>query len=87
MIEMMRLQGKAIRLAAGAMPVNKLYVDGGFSQSDVFINLLRKEFPASEIIISPSPLGSSLGAAMAINDPQVGQAYRFDMKRVSLPQK
>jgi sugar (pentulose or hexulose) kinase len=83
MIEMMRLQGKAIRLAAGTMPIHKLYVDGGFSQSDVFIHLLRKEFPAAEIIISPSPLGSSLGAAMAINDPQVGESYRFEIKRVS----
>jgi hypothetical protein len=66
------------------MPVRKLYVDGGFSQSDVFINLLRKEFPECEIIISPSPLGSSLGAAMAINDPQVGESYQFDMRRVAL---
>lgn len=84
MIEMMRLQSKAIRLAAGSMLVNKLFVDGGFSQSDVFINLLRKEFPTADIIISPSPLGSSLGAAMAINDPQVGESYQYTMKRVAL---
>ena len=84
MIEMMRLQANAIRLAAGSMSVTKLYVDGGFSQSDVFIHLLRKEFPSAQIIISPSPLGSSLGAAMAINDAQVGENYRFDMKRVAL---
>jgi sugar (pentulose or hexulose) kinase len=83
MIELMRLQGKAIRLAAGTMPIHKLYVDGGFSQSDVFIHLLRKEFPATEIIISPSPLGSSLGAAMAINEPQVGESYQFEIKRVT----
>jgi sugar (pentulose or hexulose) kinase len=84
MIEMMRLQSKAIKLAAGKMPINKLYVDGGFSQSDVFIHLLRKEFPTCEIIISPSPLGSSLGAAMAINEPEVGENYQFEMKRVAL---
>lgn len=84
MIEMMRLQSKAITLAAGPMPVKKLYVDGGFSQSDVFIHLLRKEFSDCEIIISPSPLGSSLGAAMAVNEPQIGENYQFAMKRVAL---
>lgn len=84
MIEMMRLQSKAIRLAAGNMAINKIYVDGGFSQSDVFIHLLRKEFPSCQIIISPSPLGSSLGAAMAINEPEVGENYQFDMRRVAL---
>lgn len=84
MIEMMRLQRKAIQLAAGAMPIRKLYVDGGFSQSDVFIHLLRKAFPDCELIISASPLGSSLGAAMAINDPRVGASYQFEMKRVTI---
>jgi sugar (pentulose or hexulose) kinase len=84
MIEMMRLQSKAIRLAAGSMPITKMYIDGGFSQSDVFIHLLRKAFPGAQMVVSPSPLGSSLGAAMAINDPQVGENYRFDMKRVSI---
>jgi sugar (pentulose or hexulose) kinase len=84
MIEMMRLQAASIRLAAGSMPISKLYVDGGFSQSDVFVHLLQKEFSSCEIIISPSPLGSSLGAAMAINDPQVAENYQFDMKRVTL---
>jgi L-fuculokinase len=84
MIEMMRLQAEAIRLAAGSMPIRTLFIDGGFSQSDVFIHLLRKEFPVADIIISPSPLGSSLGAAMAINDPEVGENFQFDMKRVSI---
>jgi hypothetical protein len=48
------------------------------------VHLLQKEFSSCEIIISPSPLGSSLGAAMAINDPQVAENYQFDMKRVTL---
>jgi hypothetical protein len=85
MMEMMGWQVHAIRLAAGQMPVQKLYVDGGFSQSDVFIHLLRRSLPRTELIISPSPLGSSLGAAMAINKPEVAQQYQFELKRVVFP--
>jgi sugar (pentulose or hexulose) kinase len=84
MIELMRLQKEAIRLAAGSTPVQKLFVDGGFSQSDLFINLLRKDFPTAELIVSPSPLGSSLGAAMAVNGEEVTRNYQFDLRRVSL---
>ena len=84
MIELMRLQKEAIRLVAGAAPVRKLFVDGGFSQSDIFINLLRKDFPGAELVVSPSPLGSSLGAAMAVNSEEVARNYQFDLRRVSL---
>ena len=83
MIELMRLQKEAIRLVAGDAPVRKLFVDGGFSQSDLFINLLRKDFPGTELVVSPSPLGSSLGAAMAVNRDEVGRNYQFDLRRVS----
>jgi hypothetical protein len=84
MIELMRLQKEAIGLVAGAAPVRKLFVDGGFSQSDLFINLLRKDFPGVELVVSPSPLGSSLGAAMAVNGEEVARNYQFDLRRVSL---
>jgi L-fuculokinase len=84
MIEMMRLQVQAIRLAAGSKPIQKLYVDGGFTQNDIFIHLLRLAFPACQLIISPSPLGSSLGAAMAVSSPATVKNYTFGTKRVSL---
>ncbi|MBD0258296.1 MAG: hypothetical protein ICV83_21490 [Cytophagales bacterium] len=84
MIELMRLQKEAIGLVAGAAPVRKLFVDGGFSQSDLFIHLLRKDFPGAELVVSPSPLGSSLGAAMAVNGEEVARNYQFDLRRVSL---
>ncbi|MES2733620.1 MAG: FGGY family carbohydrate kinase [Bacteroidota bacterium] len=84
MIEMMHLQTNAIQLAAGSMPIQKLYVDGGFTQNDLFVHLLRMAFPTCELIISPSPLGSSLGAAMAINSPETVKNYTFGTKRVTL---
>ncbi len=82
MIEMMRWQVGAIGLAAGNTQVRKLFVDGGFSQSDVFIHLLRRELPEYELIVSTSPLGSSLGVAMAIQEPERIEKYPFETRRV-----
>lgn len=82
MIEMMRLQANAIQLAAGNTGIKKVFVDGGFSQSDVFLHLLRIYLPGFEIIVSPSPLGSSLGAAMAIGESKTVENYQFEKRRV-----
>jgi sugar (pentulose or hexulose) kinase len=87
MIEMVRLQAQSVRLAAGKGTFRKLFVDGGFSQSDVFIKLLQKEFPTVGLVVSPSPLGSSLGAAMAVNDPEVARNYDSDRRRVAFPDR
>jgi hypothetical protein len=82
MIEMMRWQAGSIRLAAGAAPVRKLYVDGGFSQSNVFLRLLRVHFPDAELVVSAAPLGSSLGAALAVNQPGLARPFIPDAKGI-----
>lgn len=55
-----------------------------FPQSDAFINLLLRELPDYEIIVSSSPLGSSLGAAMLMHEKEVIQQYQFEQRRVSV---
>jgi L-fuculokinase len=82
LIEMMGHQARAIRLAAGSTPVQKLYVDGGFLQNEVFLNLLQRAFPTFEIVVSKAPLGSSLGAAMAVSKPETVEKFSFEMKKV-----
>jgi L-fuculokinase len=80
LIEMMGHQARAIQLAAGSTPIRKLYLDGGFLQNEVFLNLLRKAFPAFEIIVSKAPLGSSLGAAMAVSKAETIEKFGFDFE-------
>ena len=84
MIGLMALQKHSLQLAIGSTPVRKIFVDGGFSQSDVFINLLLREMPGYEIIVSSSPLGSSLGAALLVQDRDDGKTYGFEQNRVSM---
>lgn len=44
-----------------------LYVDGGFSQNDVFMNLLARKLPALRVGAAAIPQASALGAALSIH--------------------
>lgn len=45
----------------------KLFVDGGFSKNQIYMNLLAKAFPGMEVFSSSLPQASALGAALAIH--------------------
>ncbi|WP_321372309.1 FGGY family carbohydrate kinase [uncultured Draconibacterium sp.] len=45
-----------------------LYVSGGFARNPIFIELLKKSFPAKKVLISEIDNSSALGAAMVIAD-------------------
>nr|WP_321357764.1 FGGY family carbohydrate kinase [uncultured Draconibacterium sp.] len=45
-----------------------LYVSGGFARNLIFIELLKKSFPAKKVLISEIDNSSALGAAMVISD-------------------
>lgn len=79
-------QKESLVLAIGSTPVKRIFVDGGFAQSDVFINVLVREMPGHEIIVSPSPLGSSLGAALLVQDREEWKTYGFEQNRVRMGQ-
>ncbi|WP_303921485.1 FGGY-family carbohydrate kinase [Draconibacterium sediminis] len=45
-----------------------LYVSGGFARNPIFIELLKKSFPAKKVLVSEIDNSSALGAAMVIAD-------------------
>ena len=47
-------------------PVKKIFVDGGFSKNDVYMNLLAAAFPHIEVYSATVAQASALGAAIAI---------------------
>jgi glycerol kinase len=49
------------------VPVQRLFVDGGFNANPIFLELLRKKLPGIELVPSDFPNGSALGAAMLVN--------------------
>lgn len=70
MIELVALQIAAAERAIGQTPIKKIYIDGGFADNDVYVSLLTRHFRGFEIVTTPSPLGSALGAAMVMNSDQ-----------------
>lgn len=70
MIELIDYQLHSTRLTIGTSTIKKIYVDGGFADNDIFVKLLAHHFPAIKLRTTRSPLGSALGAALIVADPQ-----------------
>ncbi len=68
MIELMELQVEALHAVIGEQRIEKIYIDGGFADNDLFTGMLCLHFPRMAINIAHSPLGSALGAALLISN-------------------
>lgn len=66
MLDLMAQQIASIRLARGETAVTKLFVDGGFSRSSIYMNLLAEAFPDLEVYASELAQATALGAALVI---------------------
>ncbi len=65
--ELVDLQVEKVLLVLNGKKVNKIFLDGGFIDNHIFINMLAEKLPGFQIIPSEIPLGSAIGAAMAVN--------------------
>ena len=68
MLELVLLQEKSTRAAIGNEKIERLYVDGGFSDNEVYIQLLSQYLRNMKLRTTDSSLGSALGAAIVISD-------------------
>lgn len=75
MMELTRLQVENLRAAMGALKARKLYVDGGFSDNEVYLNLLTHHFRGLKVRTTDSSLGSALGAAICISDKELNAKF------------
>lgn len=75
MIELVELQVASAKMAIGNTAVNKIYIDGGFADNEIFVQLLSTAFPKNKLRTTKSPLGSALGAAIVISDKKVGRKF------------
>ena len=67
MQELTRLQLRSLQYALGNTEINTIYIDGGFADNQLFIHFLKEALPTYELIATDKPLGSSVGAALAVN--------------------
>jgi sugar (pentulose or hexulose) kinase len=67
MYELAALQAESVRQAVGNSEIKRLYIDGGFTDNQVFLEMLGKALPSMKIRTTKSSLGSALGAAIVIS--------------------
>src|SRR5699024_7253970 len=66
MIELVELQVESIKSLLEKSEIKEIYIDGGFSENDVFINMLDYYFPNFNVFFKNYPNGAALGALRAI---------------------
>lgn len=67
MRQLVEKQVISTRLAIGNMPVRRIFVDGGFSKNEIYMNLLAQSFPDMEVFAAEVPQATALGAAISIH--------------------
>ncbi|MFS4417625.1 FGGY-family carbohydrate kinase [Maribacter sp. 2307ULW6-5] len=75
MIELVLLQIACIKMATGNDNIEKLYIDGGFTENDVYISLVSHYLRNMELKTTDSALGSALGAALVISDTKLNSKF------------
>jgi L-fuculokinase len=83
-LDLVAQQVAALQLAIGRSNVRKVFVDGGFSKNDIFMNLLAEAFFDKEIYASEIAQATALGAALVISEAWNEKPFdgnRFVLKR------
>lgn len=74
-LELILLQKKSILKVIGEDTIRRIYVDGGFSNNDVFIKLLTHYFRHMKLRTTDASLGSALGAAIVVSDKKLNSKF------------
>lgn len=75
MIELVNLQIETIKGAIDKDNIKRLYIDGGFSNNDLYIKLLSHYFREKKLRTTDASLGSALGAAISISDKKLNSKF------------
>ncbi|MDO3640858.1 FGGY-family carbohydrate kinase [Mucilaginibacter sp. L3T2-6] len=66
-LDLVNLQAASTQLVLKNTPVKRIFVDGGFSKNNVFMNLLAAEFSDLEVFAASMAQASAVGAALTIH--------------------
>lgn len=73
MHELVAKQVASARLAIGQSPVRRIFVDGGFSKNELYMQLLAAAFPEMEVFAAEVAQATALGAALAVRGTWNGE--------------
>lgn len=83
MDEMTDLQVESLKLAVGNTQIKTIFLDGGFSSNEVFMQMLADKLPQYELLSSSFAKGTALGAAILVNDAKISLNFlrkNYDLK-------
>ncbi|HVW96899.1 MAG TPA: FGGY family carbohydrate kinase [Mucilaginibacter sp.] len=66
-LDLVNLQAASTDLVINKTPVKRIFVDGGFSRNNVFMNLLAAKYKGIEVYAASMAQASAVGAALAIH--------------------
>ncbi|MGB5983201.1 MAG: FGGY family carbohydrate kinase [Nonlabens sp.] len=75
MIEMVLLQVENIKRISKNQKISRLYVDGGFTDNEIYVKLLSHYLRDMKLRTTKASLGSALGAAIAISDSKLNSKF------------
>lgn len=75
MLELVLLQVKNIKTAIGEKEIKKIYIDGGFTDNDIYVQLLSHYLRHMKLRTTNTSLGSALGAAISISDGKLNSKF------------
>lgn len=84
MLDLLREQVASTRLVMQGSEVKKIFVDGGFSQNDIYMNLLAIYFPEIEVYAASIAQATATGTAMAIHQAWNPKPLSSDMVKLKL---
>jgi sugar (pentulose or hexulose) kinase len=75
MFDLVVQQYVSTQLIIRGTTVKKIFVDGGFSNNSIYMNLLASFFPSMDVFASSIPQATAIGAALAIHDAWNGEDF------------
>lgn len=82
--ELTDIQIESLNLVLGSTDIRKIFIDGGFSSSEVFTRFIARKLPDFKIYSSSFPLGSTLGAALMVNQRNLPENFLDNVYKVKL---
>jgi len=79
MLYLVEAQVASTRLILAAKRIQRIFVDGGFSKNNIFMNLLAKTFGNIEIYAASMAQATAIGAALVIHDQWNRQSVPSDI--------
>lgn len=68
MMDIVAQQTLSAQLVLNGRETKRIFVDGGFSRNEIYMNLLAAAFPSMEVYATSMAQASALGAALAIHE-------------------